>query len=128
MKQVDHHEGDEAQAIELGEVDALAGLGRSRRRGQIGTRLVSGRVRSFVGSIVRRCCRPRQHAIDEPLGQVVAWLERFGLMTRAHQVDRVPSLAQGLEVVGDSEVRPIVAASGSRRDGSARRGWHATTA
>ena len=33
-----------------------------------------------------------------------------GIMARADQVDRVPALTQGLQVVGDGEVGPIVAA------------------
>ena len=43
-----------------------------------------------------RLAGPGQDAIDQPLGQVVARIERFGIVARADQVDCVPSLPQGL--------------------------------
>ena len=94
VEQVDHHEGDEPQAVELGEVDALGGLGRRRAVRPAGSRPGSfmGARAAGSGEAGAAACgdRPRPDTRDQPLGQVVAGFERFGLVPGPDQVDRVP--------------------------------------
>lgn len=60
----------------------------------------------------RRSGDPVYDVRDQPFGQVVARIERFGIMAGTDQMDCVPSLTQGLQVVRDGEVSPIAATGG----------------
>ena len=61
----------------------------------------------------RRRCSDHE-ARDQSLGQVGAGFERFRVMSGANQMHGVTALTQGLEIIGNGEIRPIVSAGGPR--------------
>ena len=59
------------------------------------------------------CPAPGQveDALDQPIGEVIAGAEGLGGEAGLHEVDRVPPLSEGLQVVGDRHVGPVDEAS-----------------
>src|SRR5215469_2043160 len=50
---------------------------------------------------------PREHAVDQSLGQILARRKGFWRFSRSDEMHRMPAGPERLEVVGDGHVGPI---------------------